>query len=111
MQMREQSEKLVLIVLSGRPVVITDLLLQSDAVVAAWLPGTEGQGVADVLFGNVPFTGRLSYTWLRTIDQIPFDFTSLPDDGCDAPLFPYGYGLSYGDSSSDWIDLAIACDS
>lgn len=53
---------------SGRPVE------QSDAFVAAWLPGTEGQGVADVLFGEYPFTGKLPYTWPRSIDQIPFDF-------------------------------------
>ena len=37
--------------------------------------------------------GKLSYTWPRSIDQIPFDFANLPTEGCDAPLFPYGYGL------------------
>jgi beta-glucosidase len=90
---RERSKTLVVVLVSGRPMVITDQLKVSDAFVAAWLPGTEGQGVADVLFGDKPFTGRLPYTWPRTIEQIPFDFTNLPTEGCDAPLFPFGYGL------------------
>jgi beta-glucosidase len=92
-RMRERSKKLVVILISGRPMIITDQLRLADAFVAAWLPGTEGQGVADVVFGDVPFTGKLSYTWPRSMDQIPFDFTRLPAEGCGAPLFPFGYGL------------------
>jgi beta-glucosidase len=107
--MREQNEKLVVILFSGRPLVITEPLLQADAFIAAWLPGTEGQGVADVLFGHQPFTGRLPYTWLRSIDQLPFDFDNLPTEGCDAPLFPFGYGLTYEDAASEWLDLAAEC--
>jgi beta-glucosidase len=107
--MREQNEKLVVILFSGRPLVITEPLLQADAFVAAWLPGTEGQGVADVLFGHQPFTGRLPYTWLRSIDQLPFNFDNLPAEGCDAPLFPFGYGLTYEDAGSEWLDLAVEC--
>ncbi len=109
-RLREVSDTVVVVLLSGRPLVITEALLQSDAFVAAWLPGTEGQGVVDVLFGTHPFTGRLPYTWLRSIDQLPFDFDALPTEGCDAPLFPYGYGLTYengGDST--WIELALTC--
>jgi beta-glucosidase len=68
-----------------------------DALVAAWLPGTEGQGIADVLFGDVPFTGKLPYTWPRSSEQLPFDFKNLPKEGCGAPLFPFGYGLSASD--------------
>ncbi|MCA9871981.1 MAG: glycoside hydrolase family 3 C-terminal domain-containing protein [Anaerolineae bacterium] len=90
---RAGAEKLVLVVLAGRPVEITDLLPLADAVVVAWLPGTEGQGVADVLFGDFPFTGKLPYTWPRSADQLPFDLASLPVDGPDAPLFPAGFGL------------------
>ena len=97
-RMRERSEKLVVILISGRPMIITDILDDADAVVAAWLPGTEGQGVADVLFGDYPFTGKLPYTWPRTADQLPFDFADLPAEGCSAPLFPYGYGLDAGQS-------------
>jgi beta-glucosidase len=108
-RMREHSQKLVIVLLSGRPLVITDQLNISDAFVAAWLPGTEGQGVADVLFGNLPFTGRLPFTWLRNIDQLPFDFANLPTDTCDAPLFPFDYGLTTDDTSSVWVDLALEC--
>lgn len=90
----DQCESTVLVLLSGRPMIITDALEQSDAFIAAWLPGTEGQGIADVLFGDVPFTGRLSFTWPRTNEQLPFDFETLPTEGCDAPLFPFGYGLT-----------------
>ncbi len=93
-----QCESTVLVLLSGRPMIITDALEQSDAFIAAWLPGTEGQGIADVLFGDVPFTGRLSFTWPRTNDQLPFDFETLPTEGCAAPLFPFGYGLTAEDT-------------
>ncbi len=93
-QVRPRCERLVVILLSGRPLVITDELAQADGMVAAWLPGTEGQGVADVLFGDYPFTGRLSYSWLRSADQLPFDFANLPTEGSGAPLFPRGFGLT-----------------
>ena len=92
-QMRERSEKLVVIILSGRPLVITDQYQIADAWIAAWLPGTEGAGVADMLFGDYPFTGRLPYTWPRSMEQIPFDFTNFSSERCSAPLFPFGYGL------------------
>jgi beta-glucosidase len=91
-RVRERSEKLVVILISSRPMIITEQLPLADAFVAAWLPGTEGQGVADVLFGDYPFTGKLPYTWPRWMDQIPFDFDNL-GTGDDAPLFPFGYGL------------------
>lgn len=88
--------KVVVILLSGRPLVITQALPYADAVVAAWLPGTEGEGVTDVLFGDVPFTGKTPYSWPRSSAQLPFDFSNLPTSGCDAPLFPYGFGLTAG---------------
>ncbi len=96
---RAQSKKLVIVLLSGRPMIITEQLRQADAFVAAWLPGTEGQGVVDALFGGVPFSGKLSYTWPRSMEQIPFDFGNIPSEGCHAPLFPYGYGLTTEDST------------
>ncbi|WP_432494591.1 glycoside hydrolase family 3 protein [Kineococcus gypseus] len=80
----------VLLVVSGRPQVVTDLLDDADAVVASWLPGTEGAGVADVLFGRAPFTGKLPVSWPRTAEQEPLN---VGDAGYD-PLFPYGHGLS-----------------
>ena len=87
-RVRSRCRKLVVILISGRPLIVTGHLPQWDAFVAAWLPGTEGQGIADVLFGDYPFTGKLSFTWPRSMDQIPCDFQSL-----GRPLFPFGYGL------------------
>jgi hypothetical protein len=60
---REQSEKVVVILISGRPLIITEALPYADAFVAAWLPGTEGMGVADVLFGDRPSPARLPFSW------------------------------------------------
>lgn len=96
-RLRERCEKLVVILLSGRPILINEVFPHADAIIAAWLPGTEGQGVADVLFGEYEFQGRLPYTWPRSMAQLPFDFTDLPDSGCEAPLFPFGYGLKTTD--------------
>ncbi|HLE14938.1 MAG TPA: glycoside hydrolase family 3 N-terminal domain-containing protein [Anaerolineales bacterium] len=91
-RMRLHCRRLVLILLSGRPLIITDQLPLIDAMVAAWLPGTEGQGVADVLFGDLPFTGKLSYNWPRSLDQVPINHPSPPGKEVE-PLFPFGYGL------------------
>ena len=85
---RERSERLVVILISGRPMIVTEQLDQGDAFVAAWLPGTEGQGVHDALFGDYAFTGKLPYTWPCSMDQVHLD-----SDGPEAPLFPFGYGL------------------
>jgi beta-glucosidase len=82
--------KLVVILISGRPLIVTEHLPQWDAFIAAWLPGTEGQGVADVLFGDFPFTGKLPHTWPRSMDQVPL---SELIRGGGEPLLPFGYGL------------------
>jgi beta-glucosidase len=87
-RMREHSETLIVILVSGRPIIVTDVLEDADAFVAAWLPGTEGAGVGDALFGGVPFTGKLPHTWPRSMDQVPLGA------GEGEPLFPYGYGLT-----------------
>lgn len=97
---RARVNKLVLVIISGRPLIISDALWDTDAAVAAWLPGSEGAGIADVLFGDQPFVGKTPYTWPRSMDQLPFDFANLATEGCDAPLFPYGYGLSTDDTVS-----------
>ena len=95
-RVKAHSKKLVVILLSGRPLTITDAMPRADAFVAAWLPGTEGAGIADVLFGDFDFTGKLPYTWQRFNTQLPAH--SLSPRGC-GPLFPFGYGLSTRDPS------------
>ncbi|PON59175.1 Glycoside hydrolase [Parasponia andersonii] len=82
--------KCVVVVVSGRPVVIQPYLATMDALVAAWLPGTEGQGVADLLFGDYGFTGRLARTWFKTVKQLPMNVGDRLYD----PLFPFGFGLT-----------------
>ncbi|XAR59610.1 Glucan 1,3-beta-glucosidase [Bertholletia excelsa] len=82
--------KCVVIVISGRPVVLEPYVAAMEALVAAWLPGTEGQGVADLLFGNYGFTGKLARTWFRNVDQLPMN---VGDSRYD-PLFPFGFGLT-----------------
>ncbi len=81
----------VVILLSGRPMIIEQALGSSDAFLAAWLPGTEGGGIADVLFGVYAPTGTLSHSWPRTMSQVPLNEGDIPYD----PLFPLGYGLTY----------------
>lgn len=104
--LRAHSRKLVVVILSGRPLVITGQFQTADAWVAAWLPGTEGEGVADVLFGDYPFTGKLPYTWPRANEQLPLNKNnSVGLTGCAAPLFPYGYGLGQaGSQPIDWLN-------
>ncbi|KAE8099713.1 hypothetical protein FH972_017670 [Carpinus fangiana] len=80
----------VVVIISGRPVVIQPYISSIDALVAAWLPGTEGQGVADVLFGEYGFSGKLSRTWFKTVDQLPMN---VGDPHYD-PLFPFGFGIT-----------------
>jgi beta-glucosidase len=85
-RLRAQSEQLIVILVAGRPLVITEQLDLADAWVVAWLPGSEGAGVADVLFGLEPFQARLPYTWPRSLEQ-------LPQTTAEDPLFPAGFGL------------------
>ncbi|MCW8965689.1 MAG: glycoside hydrolase family 3 C-terminal domain-containing protein, partial [Candidatus Pacearchaeota archaeon] len=85
---------MVVITVSGRPLMISDRIGNWDAFIAAWWPGTEGQGVAEVLFGDYDFSGTLSVTWSRTISQIP---QNNGDSGYD-PLFAFGAGLNYGNT-------------
>lgn len=81
----------VVILVSGRPMILDTVLDNADAFVAAWLPGTEGQGVAEVLFGDYNFKGKLSFSWPRDVNQLPLNSGDSPYD----PLFSYGYGLTY----------------
>lgn len=81
----------VVILISGRPMIIDSIINKCTAFIAAWLPGTEADGVADVLFGDYSPTGKLTHSWPRSMDQIPIN---IGDNNYD-PLFTYGFGLSY----------------
>lgn len=109
--LRDRVDTLVVVVVSGRPLMIAYELQLADAVVAAWLPGTEGAGVADVLFGAHEPTATLPFTWPRDASQLPFPDDASTLEGCAAPLFPFGYGLRYGadGDASPWLALAAAC--
>ncbi|MER8010763.1 glycoside hydrolase family 3 N-terminal domain-containing protein [Streptomyces sp. NPDC094149] len=78
------------LIVSGRPQLIGDRLGAIDALVASWLPGTEGDGVADVLYGKRPFTGQLPVTWPKSEAQLPINVGDASYD----PQFPYGWGLT-----------------
>jgi beta-glucosidase len=101
---REAGIPVVSIFLSGRPMWVNPELNASDAFVAAWLPGSEGVGVADVIFRevdgslNYDFTGKLAHSWPKTAVQ---EALNIGDEGYD-PLFPFGFGLTY----TDTVDLA-----
>jgi len=82
---------MIVVLLSGRPLIINEVLEQSDAFLAAWLPGTEGNGIADIIFGDYAPSGKLSVSWPASMDQIPIN----SGDSDYNPLFPVGYGLSY----------------
>lgn len=89
-RMKAAGIPVVVVLVSGRPLIAGEVLDAADAFVAAWLPGTEGDGVADVLFGDYRPTGKLPYTWPRSNAQLPINH----GDGKD-PLFPLGFGLTY----------------
>jgi beta-glucosidase len=95
-------KSVIFVLISGRPMIISPVVLEGiDAFVAAWLPGSRGIGVADVLYGGAHnFTGMLPHTWPAAFDQIPVNVDKQADEpGYDAkevlPLYPYGHGLSY----------------
>jgi beta-glucosidase len=90
-KMKSAGIPVVVILLSGRPLIVDQVLDKCEAFIAAWLPGTEGAGVADVLFGDYKPTGKLSRTWPRSMSQIPIN---VGDKNYD-PLFKYGFGLTY----------------
>jgi beta-glucosidase len=93
-QAKQAGSRVVVILYSGRPLILEPILDDVDALIAAWLPGTEGDGIADVLFGTYNPTGKLSVTWPRSMSQQPIN---VGPNGEKPPgaLFDYGFGLSY----------------
>jgi beta-glucosidase len=81
----------VVVLLSGRPLIIEPHLAKARAWIAAWLPGSEGGGVADVLFGDSPPTGKLARPWPRRVRDLPVNVAAEIEN----PLFPFGFGLAY----------------
>jgi beta-glucosidase len=89
---RKSGVPYVVVLISGRPMIVTDVIEQAPAFVEAWLPGSEGEGVADVLFGDYAPTGKLPASWPRSMAQIPINKS---DSANYNPLYIYGYGLTY----------------
>jgi beta-glucosidase len=81
----------VVVLLTGRPVILAPHLGKARAWLAAWLPGSEGGAIADVLFGDVAPTGKLARAWPRRIEDLPLHV----NEPIASPLFPFGHGLGY----------------
>jgi beta-glucosidase len=90
-KMKNAGLKVVVVLVAGRPLMLDQILPLADAIVMAWLPGTEGAGVTDVLFGDVHPTGTLPRTWPSSMSQIPINV----GDANYNPQYPFGYGLTY----------------
>jgi len=88
---KRSGKPVVIVLLTGRPLVLGEVVDAAQGLVAAWLPGTEGAGVADVLFGLVKPTGKLSCSWPRDMAQIPINI----GDATYSPLYEYGHGLTW----------------
>ena len=89
--LKEAGLRTVVVLVAGRPMILEPLMQYADAIVMAWLPGSEGAGVTDVLFGDVRPSGKLPFTWPRTMAQIPIN----QGDATYDPLYPYGHGVTY----------------
>src|SRR4029077_15258686 len=91
-QAKANGAPVITLLISGRPMILASALDESAVFLACWLPGTEGSGVADVLFGDYKPTGKLPHTWPKSMDQIP---VHNGEPGAENALFQYGFGLSY----------------
>nr|GMD61642.1 lysosomal beta glucosidase-like [Ipomoea batatas] len=95
--------KCAVVVISGWPVALEQYISKIDALIAAWLPGSEGQGVADALFGDYGFTGKLARTWFKSVDQLPMN---VGDPHYD-PLFPFGFGMTTEAEKGEITQISI----
>jgi beta-glucosidase len=89
--MKRSGRPLIVVLVTGRPLILDSVLADADALLVVWLPGSEGAGIADVLTGDHAPTGKLPHTWPRAMAQLPIN---VGDPAYD-PLFPYGFGLTY----------------
>lgn len=94
--------KIVVVLISGRPLVVTDQIEESDAFLAAWLPGSEGDGIAEVLFGDYNFKGKLPHSWPKSVNDFNGKYGPNFWDSSIIPLYPFGYGLSYTKDKSQF---------
>jgi beta-glucosidase len=85
--------QVVVVLISGRPMVVNTQISQSDAFIAAWLPGSEGDGIAEVLFGDYNFTGKLPHSWPKSVNDFKGKYGPNFWDNSIEPLYEYGYGL------------------
>jgi beta-glucosidase len=83
--------KTVVVLVAGRPMILDSIMSYADAIVMAWLPGSEGAGVTDILFGDAKPSGKLPMTWPKSMAQIPINTGDATYD----PLYPFGHGLGY----------------
>ncbi|HXL69786.1 MAG TPA: glycoside hydrolase family 3 N-terminal domain-containing protein [Rhizomicrobium sp.] len=121
---RAQNKRVIVILFSGRPLVVPEIVGGAGAVLAAWAPGSEaGNALADVLLGKVSPSGKTPVSWPRAVGQIPIFYSERPGgrpanandhytskylDEANAPLFPFGHGLSYGDFVYADLDVSPA---
>jgi beta-glucosidase len=92
---KKQGVKVVVVLISGRPLLVAEEVAKSDAFVAAWLPGSEGDGIGQVLFGQYDFMGKLPHSWPRSMDDLKGKYGPNFWDPAADPLFPFGFGLHY----------------
>jgi len=121
-EIKAVNENIVTVLFNGRPLILSDIVAESKAIVEAWLPGTEGgNAVTDILFGNVNPSAKLSMSFPINEGQIPVHYSEFNTgrpiqhkqekylsqymDCPNEPLFPFGYGLSYTEFSVSDIEL------
>ncbi len=102
-KLKQNGIPVIVVLLSGRPMLIDPIIPFSDAIFAAWLPGTEGDGIADILFGDFQPKGLLSNSWPKNMGQIPVNY----GDTEYSPLFSYGHGITSLDDSSEGSDPVL----
>ena len=89
--LKQAGLKTVVVLIAGRPMILDPIMTYADAIVMAWLPGSEAGGITDILFGDAHPTGKLPQSWPRSMAQIPINYGDATYD----PLYPFGYGLTY----------------